>query len=152
MDTNFAPDVRPDSADRPASLHQKIYDEIEGNILSGAWPPGHRLQFEVELAAHYGCSRMTVNKVLTQMVKAGLIERRRKSGSFVAYPRAESAILDIRDIKQEVEALGLTYGYERLTRLRRLSIAEDRKRLEVTPADAVLALTARHRAGRKPSV
>ena len=46
-------------------------------ILSGEWPPGHRIPFEHELTARYGCSRMTVSKALGELVEAGLIERRR---------------------------------------------------------------------------
>ena len=42
-------------------LHQRIRDEIEGLIRSGAWAPGHRAPSESELMAQYGCSRMTVN-------------------------------------------------------------------------------------------
>ena len=81
-------------------------------ILSGDWPPGHRIPFEHELSAEYRCSRMTVNKALSQLAKTGLIERRRRSGSFVARPRSQAAILEIHDIKAEVQALGLPYRYE----------------------------------------
>ena len=65
------------------SLHERILGEIEERILSGEWAPGVRIPFEHELAAHYHCSRMTVNKALSELAKAGLIERRRKAGSFV---------------------------------------------------------------------
>ena len=55
-------------------------------ILSGEWPPGHRIPFEHELTARYRCSRMTVSKALGDLVAAGLIERRRRAGSFVRRP------------------------------------------------------------------
>ena len=60
------------------SLHELILGEVEGRILSGEWPPGYRIPFEHELTAQYGCSRMTVNKALSALVKKGLIERRRR--------------------------------------------------------------------------
>jgi GntR family histidine utilization transcriptional repressor len=41
---------------------------------------------------------MTVNKALSQLAKAGLIERRRRSGSFVRRPRSQAAVLEIHDI------------------------------------------------------
>ena len=56
-------------AGKEATLHQKILGDIEGHIVSGEWPPGFRLPFEVNLAEQYGCSRMTVNKVMTQLAK-----------------------------------------------------------------------------------
>ncbi|WP_207543673.1 GntR family transcriptional regulator [Salipiger marinus] len=45
------------------SLHDRILSDLESRILSGAWPPGHRIPTEQELRQTYGCSRMTVNKV-----------------------------------------------------------------------------------------
>ena len=50
-------------------LHQRIRDDIEARIMSGDWPPGHRIPFEHELMAEYGCSRMTVNKVLSTLAR-----------------------------------------------------------------------------------
>lgn len=132
------------------SLHRRILSDITERILSGAWPPGHRIPFEHELTAEYGCSRMTVNKALSQLAKAGLIERRRRSGSFVRRPQSQAAILEIHDIRIEVEALGLPYRYERTARRRRRSGAEDRKLLGLNAAVPVLSLEGRHFAGKRP--
>lgn len=135
---------------KDATLHRTILGEIEGRIVSGEWPPGFRLPFEVELAAHYGCSRMTVNKVMTQLAKAGLIERHRKAGSFVTRPRAQSAVLELHDIEAEVRSLGLPYGYALVSREDRSSDAEDRRLMELAQPTPMVALTAVHRAGGKP--
>jgi len=79
----------PSGKDEPTlSLHQRILDDIETRIISGEWQPGHRIPFEHELTEYYNCSRMTVNKALTQLAKAGLIERKRRSGSFVSFPQS----------------------------------------------------------------
>jgi len=101
------------------TLHQKILNEIESHIVSGDWPPGFRLPFEVDLAKSYNVSRMTVNKVLTKLAESGLIERRRKLGSFVATPRSQQAILDIHDIEAEVRQLQCAYHFQLLTRHQR---------------------------------
>lgn len=132
------------------TLHQRILADIEARIVSGDWPPGHRLPFEVDLARQYGCSRMTVNKVMTQLAKAGLVERRRKSGTFVSQPRAQAAILEIHDIAQEVEQTGLPYAYRMIARAVRRPRASDRARLDVKGDAAVLAVTAIHMAGKAP--
>ena len=132
------------------SLHQRILSDIREKILSGAWAPGHRIPFEHELTAHYNCSRMTVNKALSQLAKAGLIERRRRSGSFVRQPQSEAAVLELHDIRIEVEALGLPYRYERLERLKRRSSAEDRALLGLLAPGPVLALEGMHFAGERP--
>lgn len=135
---------------RSASLSQRILDDITDRIVSGDWPPGHRIPFEHELAAEYGCSRMTVNKALTQLARTGLIERRRRAGSVVAQPRGQSAILEIHDVRAEVQALGRPYRYELNARRLRRATAADRGRLDVPVGSAVLELSCRHFAGRQP--
>ena len=142
-------------APRPAtprqfSLHQRIVADLEAPILAGAWPPGRRIPFEHELTAHYNCSRMTVSKALTQLAAAGLIERRRKAGSFVRRPPSQSAVLKIRDIKSEVAALGLAYRFEITRRRRRPGAPDDHGRLDVGAQGAVIDVTCLHFAGAQP--
>ncbi|RWN10662.1 histidine utilization repressor [Mesorhizobium sp.] len=132
------------------SLHQRILSDIREKILSGAWAPGHRIPFEHELTAQYVCSRMTVNKALSQLAKAGLIERRRRSGSFVRQPQSQAAVLELHDIRIEVEALGLPYRYERLERMKRRGNAEDRPLLGLSATGPVLWLEGLHFAGERP--
>ncbi len=134
----------------PASLHARILGELEERILSGAWPPGYRIPSEHDLADQYNCSRMTVNKVVTQLAHAGLVERRRKAGSFVCRPHSQSAVLEIKDIKTEVIEQGLDYRFEILSMHKRRARANDRSRLALADTRPILALVCRHFAGRRP--
>ena len=136
--------------DLPTSLHQRILGEIRDRLLSGEWPPGRRIPFEHELQARYNCSRMTVSKVLTELANSKLIERRRKSGSFVLHPLGQLAVLEIQDMKAEVLALGLPYRHEIVLRRKRRSTREDRGRLDLASPGPVLELTCRHFAGQRP--
>ncbi len=138
------------SETRPATLHQRILGELENRIVSGEWPPGHRIPFETELTEIYGCSRMTVNKVLTQLAASGLIERRRKAGSFVVQPRSEAAVLAIHGIEAEVAALGLPYRYELLTRRQRKALPAEIRLLDLDAKTPFLSLICRHFAGSAP--
>ena len=95
-------------------ISERIRASIEARILSGEWPPGHRVPGEAELAAHYGCARMTANKALSALAHAGLVERRRRAGTFVARPRSQSMVLEIADLAAEVTARGDAYEW-RLT-------------------------------------
>ncbi len=132
------------------SLHSRILGDIEGRILSGEWPPGHRIPFEHELIKQYKCSRMTVSKVLTHLVSVKLIERRRKAGSFVTYPHSSSAVLEIADIKAEVAELGLPYHFDIHTRRRRQVSAGDQKHLDVPKGSSILDIVVRHYANDRP--
>lgn len=105
------------------TLDQRIRSGIEARIRSGEWRPGHRIPFEHELVASHGCSRATVSKALGALAKAGLIERRRKAGSFVAHPQIHSAVLDVPDLAQLIAARGEDYGWKRT--VRREAVASD---------------------------
>jgi len=134
----------------PATLHQKILGDIEKRIVSGDWPPGHRLPFEIDLAKSYQVSRMTVNKVLTKLAGAGLIERRKKSGSFVALPQVQSAILEIHDIEQEVRSLKREYGFKVLSTKIRKATEADIAAFELNKKNNVIAISSVHFAGETP--
>jgi GntR family histidine utilization transcriptional repressor len=142
--------ARAPRAERGGSLHRRILADIEARILSGEWPPGRRIPFEHELTAQYGCSRMTVSKALTQLAGAGLIERRRKAGSFVTRPHSQSAVLEIPDVKAEVAALGAPYRFAIVARSKRRSTRADRARFAVGANAWILALTCRHDAAQRP--
>src|SRR3546814_16278716 len=88
------------------SLDVRIRAESEARIRAGAWPPGHRIPFEHELTATYGCSRATVSKALGALARAGIIDRRKRAGSFVAHPPIHAAVLDVPDLRAVLEARG----------------------------------------------
>jgi GntR family transcriptional regulator, histidine utilization repressor len=94
------------------TLDARIRAELERPIRSGEWPPGHRIPVEHELVARFGCSRATVSKAISALVAAGLIERRKRAGSFVAPPRLHGAMLEIPDIALVLRVRGLAYRFE----------------------------------------
>lgn len=134
----------------PQALYQRIRADLEDKIMSGRWPPGHRIPFEHELVDTYHCSRMTVNKVLSGLAAAGVIERKRRVGSFVAKPLLQSAVLHIPDIQAEIAKRGESYGYELIARRKRRATKHDAERLGIKTACDVLALQCRHIAKGRP--
>ncbi len=98
------------------TIEARIRQDIEARIQSGEWRPGHRIPFEHELVAAWGCSRATVSKALGSLARAGLIERRRKAGSFVAHPQVHSAVLAVPDLAQLIAARGEDYRWTLIAR------------------------------------
>jgi GntR family transcriptional regulator, histidine utilization repressor len=92
-------------------LHRRIRDDIERAMIAGELPPGARLPIEQELAERYGCSRMTVSKALSALVDDGMIERRKKAGSFVRAARLTSMAVEIPDLVALVRERGQRYGF-----------------------------------------
>lgn len=123
------------------SFDARIRAAIEGDIRSGALRPGDKLPSEHELAAQHGCARATVSKAMAALHRAGLIERRRKAGSFVADQHVHSAVLEVPDLAQLIEARGHVYRWQRLSR------EQDGAELHVTglhyEGDTALALESR---------
>jgi len=94
------------------TLEEQIRSDIEARIHSGDLKPGDRIPFEHEFVATYRCARATVNKALTGLSRKGLIERRRKAGSFVAHPQVHSAVLAVPDLAEVMAARGEVYRWQ----------------------------------------
>ena len=133
------------------SLSETIQGDIEARIRSGEWAPGDRIPSESEFVARYGCSRMTVNRVLSRLSERGVIVRRRKAGSFVAPPRNDSAMfLEIRDFAREAAGQGRRYRYEILLR-RPESLSRTRAAsLRLEPGRPVLRVLCLHVLDEQP--
>jgi GntR family histidine utilization transcriptional repressor len=131
------------------SIHDRIRGDIEGRIMSGTWEAGHRLPPEHAFMEEYGCSRMTVHKAIDGLVDRGLIERRKRAGSFVAAPKSHRAALEIPDIAAEIAGQGKAYRLGLIARVERDADARDREMLEIA-GGPVLSLQCLHRADGKP--
>lgn len=130
----------------------EIQRDLQAKIASGLWGPGSRVPAEHELQAQYGCSRMTVNKALSTLAKAGLVVRKRRSGSFVASPKSQQTILNIHDIKAEILGKGKSYRFEIVSRVRRVTTTEDALKLAEPATGHVLAMDVLHFANDRPFV
>jgi GntR family transcriptional regulator len=87
--------------------YQQIADELMAQIAAGEYPVGGLLPTEMELCAHYAASRSTVREALRRIRDAGLISRRRKTGTEVVaqIPPADyrQPTNTIRDLLQYAE-------------------------------------------------
>lgn len=87
-------------------LYERVKGYILENIGAGAWNRDRRLPSENELVSTLGVSRMTVNRALRELAAAGIVVRIQGVGTFVAAPKPQSALLEIRDIAEEIKARG----------------------------------------------
>lgn len=125
------------------SLHDRIRQDIEANVMSGEWSPGYRIPFEHELMKQYDCSRMTINKALGSLVERGLIERRKRAGSFVLAPKYHRAAFDLPDLRAHIASEGKKYDFDLTERVVREANASDRSNLDIAEGE-VLALKCTH--------
>lgn len=128
----------------PAHLHQRIRADIEARIRSGAWAPGHRIPSEQAMTVEYGCSRMTVSKVLSALAVQGLITRRRRAGSRVAAPTSDFAVMQIQDFVIEAGRSGKRYEHKIVRRAVATVDREAGLRLDLKPGAPVLIVDTLH--------
>lgn len=91
---------------------QKIKEFICREIRSRSFPPGSQVPSEIELARRFEVSRMTANRAIRELVGEGVLVRHQGLGTFVTDVRAESPLLEIRNIAEEVRARHHVYGNE----------------------------------------
>jgi len=90
----------------PAPLYAKVKHGILEAVRCGHWRPHQRIPSENELVRRYGVSRMTVNRALRELSQEGWLRRVQGVGTFVADTRAQSALVEVRDIAEEIEVRG----------------------------------------------
>jgi GntR family transcriptional regulator of arabinose operon len=80
---------------KPAGLpkHRQVYRALQREILSGRWKSGDRLPSEAELVGRFGASRITVGRAVRDLQRAGLVERRAGSGTYVHAPQPGAGAL-----------------------------------------------------------
>lgn len=92
----------------PEKLH--AYERIKRHVLShiqaGHWRHGDAIPPEEALAREFGVSRMTVHRALRELGSQQVLERIRGSGTYVAQPKYQSTLVDIRNIADEIAARG----------------------------------------------
>ncbi|HEX2923748.1 MAG TPA: GntR family transcriptional regulator [Chloroflexota bacterium] len=71
----------------PVPLYYQLQEIIRARIEGGNWQAGQQLPPESELCQEFGLSRGTVRQALADLVREGLLHRRRGKGSFVATPK-----------------------------------------------------------------
>ncbi|WP_196599582.1 GntR family transcriptional regulator [Pectinatus frisingensis] len=93
--------------------YQRISDELRKKIVSGEYPPGTQIALERELCEKYSVSRITVKRAVDELVKQGLIVKRRGSGTFVK--SVEDSDMKALSMSRQFEGFTESYHGEKVT-------------------------------------
>lgn len=77
--------------------HLEIRESIEADIHRGLFDVGQKLPTEKELMERFGVSRNPVQKAMNALVEAGLVSRKRGSGTVVASTGLRTNLLRMMD-------------------------------------------------------
>lgn len=131
----------------PVPLYHQVASAFESAIRQGDLAPETKLENELDLAKRYSLSRPTMRQAMDQLVRKGLVVRRRGVGTQVIGPRVrrnlrlsslyndlqeegtqpETKVLSLHTIPAEpepAEALGVPVGTQ-IYHLMRLRLVED---------------------------
>ena len=95
-------------------LFKEIKDFIKQQITDKKYLPDEKIPTEMELSKMFNTSRPTVNKALSELVIEGVVVRFPRSGTFVTHQKAQTSILDLQNISDEITHRGNTYSNELL--------------------------------------
>jgi GntR family transcriptional regulator len=77
-------------------IYRQIIDQVKRMVMTGGLAPGEQVESVASLAGRVRVNPMTVSKAYSALVEAGVLERRRGVGLFVA-GAAERATGDDRE-------------------------------------------------------
>ncbi len=93
-------------------VYRRVAGELIRRIDAGDLPPGSRVPPERELAAWYGISRMTARAAVQLLSQRGLVERKDRSGVFVAPPKVEQQLDTLAGFYDQMSDRGIVPGAE----------------------------------------
>ncbi len=94
---------------KPIPAYQQIKQHILQAIHSGKWTTGMAIPTEMSLAKTFAVSRMTVNRALKELSEEKVLERRQGSGTFVAQQQFNHAVVEVRNLADDIRQTGKTY-------------------------------------------
>lgn len=131
------------------SLSEAVAEQIGNLIASGNLKPGDRLPTETELLKQFGVGRSTVREALKSLAMAGLIETRRRGGTFVtenytgflndrlnwATVFSDREFQDIMEVRIALESQAAALAAKRITPAGKLELANIVDSLETSLDD-----------------
>lgn len=92
-----------ENSDQPFALYEKIKTSVVREIESGKLKPGDKISSETQLAKTFNASRMTANRALKELAEESRIIRVQGVGTFVAKPKPEASLFEIKSIAREIK-------------------------------------------------
>ena len=120
--------------------YKAIANKLRDDIQKGVYQPGQQLALEKEMCQQFAVSRITIKRAVDELVKQGLVVKRRGSGTFVKTMEGE----DVKELSMANQFLGFAAtfaGKEVGTKVLRFDIdhptAQVAEKLHIAPDDFV---------------
>jgi GntR family transcriptional regulator len=87
-------------------LYARVEDVLASDIANGTLSPGTCLPAEQDLIERFAVSRTTIRQAIQNLIRRGLIEIRRGTGTFVAQPKISQELTELTGFVEDMQALG----------------------------------------------
>ncbi len=119
------------------ALYEKIKRSVIKEIDSGRLRPDDKVASETQLAKQFNASRMTANRALKELTEEGRIIRVQGVGSFVARPKPDAALLEIKSIAKEIVDWGGVHSSDILVLKQESTKSEIVQKMGLTNEDSI---------------
>mgnify|MGYP002725676315 CR=1 FL=1 len=124
-------------SDKPFALYEKIKKSVIVQIESGKLKPDDKVLSETKLAKIFNASRMTANRALKELTEEGRIVRIQGVGTFVARPKPDAALLEIKSIAKEIAEWGGIHSSKILVLKEEKAKQEIASKMDLKPDDMI---------------
>lgn len=138
--------------DSKTPLHQQAEDVLRGLIRDKHFREGDPFPKETDLAKRWGISRNTLRQAIANLVKDGLLERKKRMGTTVRKKKITTDLGSWMSFTQEMEDKGIPFKDLRHDVSVVKASQEISKRLQIASQVAVVRLERIRSTGRKPMV
>jgi GntR family transcriptional regulator len=97
-------------------LYERVRQAIKASIDDGTYAAGERLPSESRLAEELGVNRLTVRRAIEELARAGVVESRQGSGTYVSAPIVRLPVSQklstdslVESMTAQIAAQGYTY-------------------------------------------
>ena len=111
----------------PIPLYHQLAERIEARIRSGIYSLGERIPAETTLATENAIGRPTVRQAIDQLVRKGLLVRKRGSGTYVQGPAEEVDLFSLGGTMASFHEKGITATCQILEKIHRVRVQSSRE-------------------------
>ena len=109
----------------PLPLYHQLADILMQQIRSGIFKPGDTVPSETSLAKDYKIGRPTVRQAMDVLVKKGLVERKRGSGTYVKEKPRSIDLFSLAGTSQAFLTRGIEIGTEIVEKTSMIRVKND---------------------------
>lgn len=133
-------------------LYVQLKAELKNKINNGILKSGEQLPPELEMADNFSVSVVTVRSAVNELVKEGLIEKKRGKGTFVTNMKYKRDYTKIQSFSDSCKAMGSVPGSRVLEMKLKKADAELALKLGVNSGDKVLYISRLRTVNGEPMV